>query len=51
MTRVLALFLLLTACGAGGPPEPVTDGIEVNDRGVKIDVSGTATIGVSGTKF
>ena len=51
--RSLALLtlLLLAACGADGLPEPVTPGIEATEGGVLIDVSGTATIGVSSQPF
>ncbi|EKE44115.1 hypothetical protein OCGS_1631 [Oceaniovalibus guishaninsula JLT2003] len=41
----LLAALLLAACGADGPPEPRPDAI----RPAGIEVSGTASIGVSGT--
>ncbi|QFU10002.1 hypothetical protein PARPLA_00435 [Rhodobacteraceae bacterium THAF1] len=49
--KPFAVILVLTvaACGADGQPEPVTPGIETTGDGVRIDVSGTATIGVSGS--
>ncbi|CAM4274236.1 hypothetical protein [Palleronia rufa] len=39
-------LLLLAACGAAGAPEPVREGITAEP--VRIDISGTATIGVTG---
>ena len=50
MTRLALLPILaaLTGCGAAGAPEPVRPGITANP--VQIDVSGTATIGISGQR-
>ena len=42
----LALALLVTACGASGPPEPVAPEHEPG-----IDISGTAEIGIVGGGF
>ena len=48
---VLIGLLALAACGADGPPEPVTPGIQTTGTGVSIDVSGSASIGVTGSTF
>ena len=43
---LLPVLLAIAGCGASGAPEPVRDGITANP--VRIDISGTATIGVMG---
>jgi hypothetical protein len=46
----LAVFIAgLAACGAEGPPEPVTPGITSGGGDVDIAVRGAASIGVAGS--